>query len=82
MKLRFVSIDYDEGVDNSYRAVTISCDNEVVKFDTGNPVKDWNDAMEYVSGYSYVIYTSSCDHFVFDNSYHYDENDNLVPDGE
>lgn len=84
----FLSIDYDEGMKNSYRGVVISIKTkEIQRWNSGDPVVDWKDMHNWVaamikdSGYFPMMETSSVQHFVFDTEYRFDENDMLVKEG-
>lgn len=79
----YMSIDYDEGVAGSYRAVIVSHDGANGRFEkrlaSGDPVIDYREAVEYCERLKRVIMeSSSVTHFVFDDpSYKFDENDML-----
>ena len=69
----FLSIDYDEGDQASYRGVEVRFkDYPTVRFETGDPVADWFAMTEFVNTIhdktedTIVMFTSSCDHFVMD----------------
>jgi len=44
----FLSIEYDEGDQSSYRAVKINVGHTDTRFSTGDPVQDLRDARDYV----------------------------------
>ena len=70
--MAFVSIDYDEPNQKKYRSVDVSSrkDGKTVKFDSGNFVKDWWDAMKYLIidlDWEYpTSFSSSVNHFIMD----------------
>lgn len=67
-----VSIDYEEPNQNEYISVKVSSrkDDKTVKFDSGNFVKDWWDAMKYLIidlEWEYpTSFSSSVDNFITD----------------
>lgn len=64
-----LSIDYDEGVPGSYRAVVLKKDGqEVNRFGTGDPQADWAAYLTHARDAGLqVLESSSVTHFVFDN---------------
>ena len=70
--MAFVSISYEEPNQNEYESVNVSSrkDDKTVKFDSGNFVKDWWDAMKYLIielEWEYpTSFSSSVDHFITD----------------
>jgi hypothetical protein len=70
--MAFVSISYDEPNQNEYESVNVSSrkDDKTVKFDSGNFVKDWWDAMKYLIvelEWEYpTSFSSSVGHFITD----------------
>jgi len=66
----FVSIDYDDGEQDTYRAVTVDFNGDIKRFETGDPVKDYRDAMQFCNANREdvigVMCSSSVDHFTMD----------------
>lgn len=59
-----LGIDYDEFDENSYKAATVS---DGTRFETGDPVKDFEDASRYAwENAAQVMCSSSVGHFVWD----------------
>lgn len=63
-----ISIDYDEGNQESYRGVEISGENGTHVFGTGHPELDYAMARIFCEILSSepIMLSSSCDHFVMD----------------
>ena len=58
-----INIDYDEGDQSTYRAVTVG-DR---RFETGDPVRDFANASKYANAhFEWVGLSSTCDSFVID----------------
>jgi hypothetical protein len=69
MDQSFIGIDFDEGDQSSYRAVTakIGLKGKEHRFETGDPIKDWKQAILFCAdNASLVLFSSSVDHFVMD----------------
>lgn len=86
--MTIIGIDYDEyvegGVMDTYRGVTVSksvgVDSKVEVFNTGDPVRDFANALSSARRYpSPVMLSSSCDHFVNDSEdYEWDKDEMIV----
>jgi len=67
-----IHIDYNEGDQDTYQSVSISFYDkggykEPVVFATGDPVKDFSDAVRWTFQNGAEVYlSSSCDSFVYD----------------
>jgi hypothetical protein len=63
-----LSIDYDEGVADSYRAICVKSDAGEKRFETGNPQEDWAAYLDWAKETgALVLESSSVTHFCFDN---------------
>lgn len=63
-----LSIDYDEGVAGSYRAVCVKNDTGEKRFETGNPQEDWVAYLAWAKETgAHVLESASVTHFCFDN---------------
>jgi hypothetical protein len=63
-----LSIDYDEGVAGSYRAVRLTCGEREKCFASGDPRKDWADYLAWATAEGILVLESaSVTHFCFDN---------------
>lgn len=63
-----VSIDYDEDVRGSYRAVVLKGPDGSRRWATGDPQADWAGYLDHaISERLTVLETSSVTHFCFDN---------------
>lgn len=62
-----LSIDYDDSKQSTYKAVLLwdSITKETVRFDSGDFLVDWIDALKYVDDES-IVCSSSVDHFLMD----------------
>lgn len=72
-KRGFISVDYDEGDQSTYRGLDLSVrenekDKEEVKFNTGNITIDYIDMTKYIdeNNIEYVVFSSSWDHIFMD----------------
>lgn len=67
MNRYFVTIDYDEPKQKTYRAVEI-CKNrdELKRFETGDFLVDWIDSLKSMEDADVVLHSSSVDHFLMD----------------
>lgn len=62
-----VSIDYDEGVADSYRGVVLKQVDEEKRWATGDPQKDWSDYIDHASENGLLVSeSSSITHFLMD----------------
>jgi hypothetical protein len=65
--MSMLCIDFDEGNQSTYRAVYIYPEKEETRFASGNPVKDFNDALKYCRDNNISIpYSSSIENFLMD----------------
>lgn len=82
MKTVYVSIDHDESDQlSAYKGVIIDIDNKKKVFYSGDPVKDWKEAVEYTRKQKpdFAMMSSSVDHFVMDvPGLGWDDNDMIV----
>lgn len=64
----FISIDYDEGDQSSYRSINVTFGKRTKVFRSGNPVADWKVAAQFINQANIypVLFSSSCDNFVMD----------------
>lgn len=65
----FLSIQYDEPDQKTYRAISVSKNRDVVKdFTTGNITVDFIDFMKWVADEEFIaiVHSSSWDHFFMD----------------
>lgn len=69
MNRAWISIDYDEGDQATYRAVEVAVREEKpVRFETCDPVSDWKSAIHHAanSECDFILFSSSVDHFTMD----------------
>ena len=68
MKTAFLSIDFKEGNQLTYRGIDVQLDEEKVRFDTGNITVDFIDYIHWIGDrkFEYVCYSSSWNHFFMD----------------
>lgn len=76
-----IGVEHTEFKKNSYRSVYVCLfDGTRKEFATGDPVKDFSDALTFAMATEYdTIYSSTVDDFVMDDGgYKYDDNDMIV----
>jgi len=80
MKTNAIYIDHTEFEKGTYRSVGVLTAGIQKEFSSGDPVKDFADAVKFCVDNGYPThYLSSVDDFVMDeDGYAYDENDMLI----
>lgn len=62
----FIGVDYDEGIPDSYRAVTVKIGDKVTRF-TGPPLAAFRQASDFAHRNAATVYElSSVDHYAAD----------------
>jgi hypothetical protein len=86
VNFNFIGVNFTEFVSGTYESVIIRLvDGTKKEFATGDPVKDFKDALDFAHQNNNIItvYSSSVDNFVMDNeNYEYDDNNMLVRVGD
>jgi len=69
----FLSVDYDDKSQSSYKSFDLKVGKKTIKFDTGDPIIDWVDYCKYIDKHHlFVIRSSSTDHFFMDGDKYYE----------
>lgn len=72
-KRGFLSVDYDDKNQSSYKSFDLCIGKKTVKFNTGDPVVDWIDYRKYIEKrHMFVVRSSSTDHFFMDGDDYYE----------
>lgn len=76
MCLAKLSIDYDEGKQDTYRKITLEINEETFSFDTGDPIVDWWNYYTFIAEHakeiSIIISSSTVDHWYMDGNEYYE----------
>lgn len=90
MKTGFLTVEYEDGLAESFKGLTLKVDDTKIEFNTGNPLIDWYDYYKFVYngemaklGIDYNNHSSSVDHWFMDTDDYcekyieFDENDEV-----
>lgn len=73
MNRGFLSVDYDEINQSSYKSFDLKVGKKTIKFDTGDPIVDWVDYRKYIDKHHlFVIRSSTTDHWYMDGDGYYE----------